>query len=67
MRGAARLAGTAAAQNIDAAILIDSWSFSRIAAGKIRQAAPNAKLFKYVAAAGLGVAAKTRGNRCTSF
>lgn len=49
MRGARKLGEAAAVEDIDAAILIDSWSFSRIAAEKIRQAAPNAKLFKYVA------------------
>ncbi len=49
MRGAVELAQAAAAENIDAGVLIDSWSFSRIAAEKIKQAAPNAKLIKYVA------------------
>lgn len=49
MRGARDLAEAASAEKINAAILIDSWSFSRIAAEKIRQAAPNAKLIKYVA------------------
>ena len=49
LSGARRLASAAASNNIDAAILIDSWSFSRIAAEKIKKAAPNAKLIKYVA------------------
>ncbi|MCK5749186.1 MAG: lipid-A-disaccharide synthase [Oricola sp.] len=33
----------------DAAVLIDSWSFSKIAAKKLRRRAPQVKLFKYVA------------------
>ena len=49
MRGAAKLAQAAAAEKIDAGVLIDSWSFSRIAAEKIKKAAPNATLIKYVA------------------
>ena len=48
-RGAAMLAQSAAASNIDAAILIDSWSFSNIAAARIRRASPDARLIKYVA------------------
>ncbi len=49
LRGAAMLADAASAEDIGAAILIDSWSFSQIAAEKIRKVAPNAKLIKYVA------------------
>ncbi|GJL91381.1 lipid-A-disaccharide synthase [Hyphococcus sp.] len=36
-------------QEPDAAIFIDSWSFSKIAAKKFRRHAPGIKLFKYVA------------------
>ena len=49
VRGAGALAQAALAENVDACILIDSWSFSRIAAEKIRKTAPRAKLYKYVA------------------
>lgn len=49
IRGAERLARAAASQRADAAVLIDSWSFSRLAAIKIRRSTPAAKIFKYVA------------------
>ncbi len=39
----------AEAKSADAVILIDGWSFARIAAKKIKQRAPEAKLIKYVA------------------
>lgn len=49
LSGARRLAEAAQAEQTDAAILIDSWSFSRLAAERIKRASPSTKLFKYVA------------------
>ncbi len=49
LAGASRLAQAAAAADVDAAVLIDGWSFARIAARKIRRRSPGTKLFKYVA------------------
>jgi len=49
LRGAEALAKAAEANEADAAILIDGWSFARIAAKKIKQRAPGVKLIKYVA------------------
>lgn len=43
------LAAIAAQEKPDAAVLIDSWSFSKMAAKSLRKAAPDTKLFKYVA------------------
>jgi len=43
------LAKAAEEKSADAAILIDGWSFARIAAKKIKQRAPGVKLIKYVA------------------
>ena len=48
-RGAGVLAQSAAASNADAAVLIDSWSFSNIAANRIRRVSPRTRLIKYVA------------------
>ena len=48
-RCARQLAEEAAKTQADAVIMIDSWAFSRLAAEKIRKAAPQAKLIKYVA------------------
>ncbi len=48
-RGARQLAEEAAKSQVDAVVLIDSWAFSRLAAEKIRKAAPRAKCVKYVA------------------
>lgn len=45
----ASLARLAAAEQPAAAVFIDSWSFSRIAASRIKRSAPGVKLFKYVA------------------
>ena len=46
--GARALADAAARENADAAILIDSWAFSKIAAARIRKTSPQTKLIKYV-------------------
>lgn len=43
------LAELAAREKPDAAVLIDSWSFSKIAAKRLRHTVPRVKLFKYVA------------------
>ncbi len=48
-KAADALALEAEAKSMDAAILIDGWSFARIAAKKIKQRTPEVKLFKYVA------------------
>ena len=48
-RGARGLAEKALEARVHAAVLIDSWAFSRLAAEKIRKAAPQAKCVKYVA------------------
>ena len=48
-RGASILAQTANTEQADAAILIDSWAFSRMAAQKIKKLSPQTKLIKYVA------------------
>lgn len=47
LNGADRLAACARGNDINAAILIDSWSFSRLAAERIRRRAPQTKLIKY--------------------
>ncbi len=49
LRGANILAKMAEEKQVDAVILIDGWSFARIAAKKIKQRAPGVKLIKYVA------------------
>ncbi len=43
------LAKAAEEKSAEAVVLIDGWSFSRIAAKRIKQRAPGAKLIKYVA------------------
>lgn len=43
------LARAAASAQPDCAVFIDSWSFSKMAAGKMKKAAPNVKRIKYVA------------------
>ncbi len=43
------LAKAAQEKSADAVVLIDGWSFARIAAKKIKQRAPETKLIKYVA------------------
>ena len=48
-RGATLLAKAAQEMTVDAAILIDSWAFSKIAAEKIAKTAPSVKRIKYVA------------------
>ena len=48
-KGARDLAETAKAENVNAAILIDSWAFSRMTAQKIIKRAPRTTLIKYVA------------------
>ena len=40
LNGANALANAAAARHIDAAVLIDSWSFSRLAAERLRRRSP---------------------------
>ncbi len=49
LKGAALLADVAAAEETDAAVLIDSWAFSKMVAKRMRKRAPGMKLFKYVA------------------
>ncbi|MEM9014320.1 MAG: lipid-A-disaccharide synthase, partial [Pseudomonadota bacterium] len=49
MLKAAELGRLAAERHADAAVLIDSWSFSILAAGAIRKQAPSCRLIKYVA------------------
>ncbi len=49
LNGARALADHAARENVDAAVLIDSWAFSKIAATRIRKASPQTALIKYVA------------------
>ena len=49
LAGARRLARAAVETNAAAAVLIDSWSFSSLAARRLRPAAPTAALIKYVA------------------
>ncbi len=49
LKAADQLAAAAAAECPAAAIFIDSWSFSKIAAQKFRRQAPDVKRFKYVA------------------
>ncbi|MHA7871572.1 MAG: lipid-A-disaccharide synthase [Hyphococcus sp.] len=48
-RGARALAALAADMHADAAVLIDSWAFSKMAAATIKTAAPATRLFKYAA------------------
>ena len=48
-RRAAQLARLAAAEGADAAVLIDAWGFSRLAAARLRRAAPETKLVKLAA------------------
>lgn len=49
MKSARALARCARDNHVDAAVLIDSWAFSRLAAERIRRAAPRSKRFKYAA------------------
>ncbi len=49
LRAADALANAAAVLNPSAAVFIDSWSFSRIAAQKFRRQAPDVQRYKYVA------------------
>ena len=49
LKGAGRLARAALEEKAAAAVLIDSWSFSRLAARRIRAASPEPALIKYVA------------------
>ena len=49
LRGARALATLAAAERVDAAVLIDAWGFSRLAAPRIARAAPGAALVKLAA------------------
>ena len=49
LMGADKLEQLAVWQNVDAAIFIDSWAFSRMAAKRIRRAAPEVRLFKFAA------------------
>ena len=47
--GAGALGRLAATEGADAAVLIDGWSFSRLAAARIQKHAPATKIYKYVA------------------
>ncbi len=47
--GARDLANHAVQEDVDAAVLIDSWAFSKLAAERIRKASPRTALIKYVA------------------
>lgn len=47
--GANILAQHGAAEGVDAAVFIDSWAFSRLAAARMQKIAPGAKRVKYVA------------------
>jgi lipid-A-disaccharide synthase len=49
LQSANALAEAAKAQGADAAILIDSWAFSKIAAERIKKYSPQTRLIKYVA------------------
>jgi lipid-A-disaccharide synthase len=49
LSGARTLARAAAVEQADAAVLIDGWAFSRLAATQIRKRARNTKLIKFVA------------------
>lgn len=49
MQGADRLAHAAREKKAAAAVLIDSWSFSRLAARRIKAASPTTAVVKYVA------------------
>lgn len=49
LQGAERLARAALEKKAAAAVLIDSWSFSRLAAKRIKAASPETALVKYVA------------------
>lgn len=43
------LAAHAASESVDAAILIDAWSFSKLTAERMRRFSPQTRLFKFVA------------------
>lgn len=49
LRRGKELAELAAREEIDAAILIDAWSFSKLCAERMRKAAPKTRIFKLVA------------------
>ncbi len=49
LKAADSLAALAETEKPQAAVLIDSWSFSKIVAKRLRKRAPHMKLFKYVA------------------
>lgn len=49
LKRAGELAAKASAEEIDAAILIDAWGFSRACAHRMKQRAPKTRLFKLVA------------------
>lgn len=49
LKAVSQLAALAEQESPQAAVLIDSWSFSKIAAKRLRKQAPGTKLFKYVA------------------
>lgn len=49
LQAAAQLAEAARSENAAAAIMIDSWSFSSLAAKRIKMSSPQTKLIKYVA------------------
>ncbi len=49
LRSADILADVAEKERVDASILIDGWSFARIAAKKIKKQQPAARIYKYVA------------------
>lgn len=49
LKAADMLAAMAKEKSVDCAILIDGWSFARLAAKKIKTKAPGVKLIKYVA------------------
>jgi lipid-A-disaccharide synthase len=49
LRRADEIALFAASEKIDAAIFVDAWAFSKIAAGRLRKIAPQTKIFKFAA------------------
>ncbi|MFZ5618807.1 MAG: lipid-A-disaccharide synthase [Pseudomonadota bacterium] len=49
MKRARELAETAAAQNIDVAVFIDGWAFSRLATTRLRKLSPRTTSIKFVA------------------
>lgn len=48
-KGARALAAHAAGESVDAAVMIDSWAFSKMAADRLRKVSPQTTLIKYVA------------------